>query len=99
MISPCSCSSSSNIALIFFQAEDGIRDIGVTGVQTCALPIYDRLRHAHVLSVRATKELQRRGVAPHSQHARMHDPASAVSVFGRRPLPDIPLSADRKSVV
>ena len=24
---------------IFFQAEDGIRDIGVTGVQSCALPI------------------------------------------------------------
>src|SRR3712207_1548804 len=23
-----------------FQAEDGIRDIGVTGVQTCALPIW-----------------------------------------------------------
>src|SRR3712207_8876287 len=27
----------------FFQAEDGIRDIGVTGVQTCALPILDEL--------------------------------------------------------
>src|SRR5258707_8770625 len=27
--------------LFFFQAEDGIRDIGVTGVQTCALPISD----------------------------------------------------------
>src|SRR3712207_5200918 len=27
----------------FFQAEDGIRDIGVTGVQTCALPIFARL--------------------------------------------------------
>src|SRR3712207_4644145 len=26
----------------FFQAEDGIRDIGVTGVQTCALPILTR---------------------------------------------------------
>src|SRR3712207_4159384 len=26
----------------FFQAEDGIRDIGVTGVQTCALPIWLR---------------------------------------------------------
>src|SRR3712207_8909107 len=26
----------------FFQAEDGIRDIGVTGVQTCALPIFIR---------------------------------------------------------
>src|SRR3712207_8076176 len=28
----------------FFQAEDGIRDIGVTGVQTCALPICARDR-------------------------------------------------------
>src|SRR3712207_6925841 len=27
--------------VFFFQAEDGIRDIGVTGVQTCALPISD----------------------------------------------------------
>ena len=24
----------------FFQAEDGIRDVAVTGVQTCALPIH-----------------------------------------------------------
>src|SRR5258707_4344385 len=29
----------SCIFVFFFQAEDGIRDIGVTGVQTCALPI------------------------------------------------------------
>src|SRR5258707_11434297 len=28
-----------NDFFFFFQAEDGIRDIGVTGVQTCALPI------------------------------------------------------------
>src|SRR6185369_1282212 len=27
----------------FFQAEDGIRDSSVTGVQTCALPIWGRL--------------------------------------------------------
>src|SRR5690606_29165979 len=27
----------------FFQAEDGIRDFHVTGVQTCALPIYFEL--------------------------------------------------------
>src|SRR5690606_40880712 len=26
----------------FFQAEDGIRDFHVTGVQTCALPIWER---------------------------------------------------------
>src|SRR3712207_7888622 len=29
-------------SFVFFQAEDGIRDIGVTGVQTCALPISSR---------------------------------------------------------
>src|SRR5947209_8462272 len=28
------------VVFFFFQAEDGIRDIGVTGVQTCALPIF-----------------------------------------------------------
>src|SRR5256885_1331197 len=28
-----------NLAFFFFQAEDGIRDYKVTGVQTCALPI------------------------------------------------------------
>src|SRR2546422_1793940 len=28
----------------FFQAEDGIRDVAVTGVQTCALPISAVLR-------------------------------------------------------
>src|SRR5256885_2962142 len=40
--------------LFFFQAEDGIREYKVTGVQTCALPICyrkartvaDKLRHA-----------------------------------------------------
>src|SRR5256885_11958647 len=33
----------------FFQAEDGIRDYKVTGVQTCALPIYAR-RHNCLIS-------------------------------------------------
>src|SRR3989442_6435109 len=28
------------MCFLFFQAEDGIRDADVTGVQTCALPIY-----------------------------------------------------------
>src|SRR2546422_4193973 len=27
------------VVFFFFQAEDGIRDVAVTGVQTCALPI------------------------------------------------------------
>src|SRR5207249_6500797 len=33
----------------FFQAEDGIRDRNVTGVQTCALPIFDQSVAVHVL--------------------------------------------------
>src|SRR2546421_3446376 len=31
------------VVIFFFQAEDGIRDLIVTGVQTCALPILPRL--------------------------------------------------------
>src|SRR3712207_8629125 len=34
------------LCYFFFQAEDGIRDIGVTGVQTCALPISDLYNQA-----------------------------------------------------
>src|SRR5437773_9369677 len=33
--------SNSWFSVFFFQAEDGIRDRDVTGVQTCALPICD----------------------------------------------------------
>src|SRR5216683_4185588 len=32
------------VFFFFFQAEDGIRDLIVTGVQTCALPIYEPMR-------------------------------------------------------
>src|SRR5438876_11447423 len=38
------------ICIFFFQAEDGIRDGRVTGVQTCALPIF---------SARPTRPIQR----------------------------------------
>src|SRR5690606_39838152 len=47
----------------FFQAEDGIRDFHVTGVQTCALPIsgfrntsFDELRDAYFEQVRGLIE-------------------------------------------
>src|SRR2546427_1560677 len=40
------CSAVDCAAFFFFQAEDGIRDLTVTGVQTCALDLlqncYDR---------------------------------------------------------
>ena len=37
--------------VFFFQAEDGIRDIGVTGVQTCALPILAAFHSTMVLGL------------------------------------------------
>src|SRR5438128_11089282 len=40
--------------LFFFQAEDGIRDATVTGVQTCALPIFAVLT-ACGAGIRATR--------------------------------------------
>src|SRR5688572_31445297 len=33
----------------FFQAEDGIRDLTVTGVQTCALPIFQHSAGAEIV--------------------------------------------------
>src|SRR5258706_4636546 len=36
--------------LFFFQAEDGIRDWSVTGVQTCAFLISSRRRHTRLVS-------------------------------------------------
>src|SRR2546426_10107542 len=50
----------------FFQAEDGIRDYKVTGVQTCALPI---LRHEWVLGVGGVRVLRALGYDPAAWHA------------------------------
>src|SRR2546430_6833054 len=41
-------------SFFFFQAEDGIRDLTVTGVQTCALPIFNVM----ILEKALTLELQ-----------------------------------------
>src|SRR5207245_8621284 len=41
----------------FFQAEDGIRDATVTGVQTCALPIFQGLSHVRTLLADALDQL------------------------------------------
>src|SRR5690349_24478325 len=49
----------------FFQAEDGIRDLYVTGVQTCALPISRASAdHAGQHGDRARQVQQRRAVPP-----------------------------------
>src|SRR2546430_10521791 len=43
------------MVFFFFQAEDGIRDLTVTGVQTCALPIWQRLANALASGLAAEK--------------------------------------------
>src|SRR2546430_14855661 len=42
------------VVFFFFQAEDGIRDLTVTGVQTCALPISERALAGRMRVSRAT---------------------------------------------
>src|SRR5437667_6359985 len=83
----------------FFQAEDGIRDRDVTGVQTCALPIYyrpenheDKAIPALVLSRgRRTRALARAGqVQPTLPHIEVYHLSSEEASTFR---------IDRKSVV
>src|SRR2546430_3692171 len=50
-------------AVFFFQAEDGIRDLTVTGVQTCALPILVEIWQASA-SGRYTHPDDRNNAAP-----------------------------------
>src|SRR3712207_4631729 len=51
----------------FFQAEDGIRDIGVTGVQTCALPISVDTREEIEELIAQIVALRDDGVTPEDQ--------------------------------
>src|SRR2546430_4791381 len=51
---------SSASTFFFFQAEDGIRDLTVTGVQTCALPI---LQYAGLAALTGSQEPVARMVA------------------------------------
>src|SRR5437762_12882230 len=61
-----------NMFVFFFQAEDGIRDTSVTGVQTCALPISPRIRRGAVrhaawwTSARERRRGGKRGPSPSS---------------------------------
>src|SRR3989475_2320221 len=59
---------SGNRNFFFFQAEDGIRDLTVTGVQTCALPIYAGCRSGRL----------------HSKHGHTRAPWRIGSRDGRR---------------
>src|SRR5256885_8632107 len=84
-------------SFFFFQAEDGIRDYKVTGVQTCALPIFARLN----LLGRAARVLDGADAAHHvGELLRLH--RSLLIRAGQRPRRrEVLLEQvrDRKSVV
>src|SRR5256885_8941981 len=83
----------------FFQAEDGIRDYKVTGVQTCALPICSHQRRLAFErgAMHAAHEL---GVV---EFGRAMLGAAVVPQHGVAGLPAVPIDEarllDRKSVV
>src|SRR2546429_4350260 len=59
----------------FFQAEDGIRDVAVTGVQTCALPI------CHVIGIVAPQlapQTEVSGVRTEDMNNLVYAPLNAV---------------------
>ena len=51
------CSLFFFFFFFFFQAEDGIRDTSVTGVQTCALPISVRFQKVVLHHVKRLAEI------------------------------------------
>src|SRR5690606_40513623 len=61
--------SHTILPAFFFQAEDGIRDFHVTGVQTCALPI-SSCRCRRLLGS-SGNEVSWRSVRPRSGHCRV----------------------------
>src|SRR5256886_12734782 len=76
--------------MFFFQAEDGIRDLTVTGVQTCALPIWPGARvHLAVSSpVRTVRELG---------HG-LHEAEQALELARRLDVADRPLAFEHLGV-
>src|SRR5207244_4982947 len=54
--------------VFFFQAEDGIRDDLVTGVQTCALPIFVRSTARHRSKDMSHLPLPYRGDVPNDEY-------------------------------
>ena len=80
----------------FFQAEDGIRDWSVTGVQTCALPIYARFRRpvtpGDALHLHVTKTQSRANVWKFKGEAKVDGKVCAEATFSA-------MITDRKSVV
>src|SRR5215813_15057527 len=81
------------VFFFFFQAEDGIRDADVTGVQTCALPILRRpgiearAEAEHVRAVRSGSVEDRASIADWRAPLRAPDRLLPAAADGAKPLP------------
>src|SRR2546429_1798529 len=78
----CARSMLMHVIFFFFQAEDGIRDVAVTGVQTCALPICCRwktLTNSRRFSPEARREPVALSSFPDYLDIRARAPCSPVS--------------------
>src|SRR2546421_1620390 len=73
------------IRFFFFQAEDGIRDLIVTGVQTCALPICGEPSIPFERRFRAPRRDERLHILVdlERRHARLHEPAQVRDDVGQ----------------
>src|SRR2546422_10516409 len=93
------------MAFFFFQAEDGIRDVAVTGVQTCALPICEPVRSLRalprvlpdVLGARNGDGLAAWAHLPHQVPGRRKDVAQRLDGAASFALPRLPCVRDRVS--
>src|SRR5207253_4443987 len=90
----------------FFQAEDGIRDGHVTGVQTCALPIYAlqaRLDDGEVRAVDHERHTSDRRIGRGELQELRHGGGAVEQALVHVDVDDVgavlDLLADRKSVV
>src|SRR5207249_5857243 len=84
----------------FFQAEDGIRDRNVTGVQTCALPIYFTTRLNQLDSCAVSDAMDKLGL--HGVVTGIHQYSTGRKIAGRvitvkLGIDDGRATADRKS--
>src|SRR5439155_6416547 len=83
------------VYFFFFQAEDGIRDGHVTGVQTCALPIWKRQGLGPALGRYVLDFISQNCTSPERPHTIVERDQRSSAL---RYLPADP-SKDRKSVV
>src|SRR5438046_9852071 len=75
--------ADSMVAFFFFQAEDGIRDWSVTGVQTCALPI-SRRSGGGVPSTTSFRTRRPTASSPGSPRSEERREGKSVDLGGRR---------------